>query len=482
MMRQLLLVVVGLITGLPAIGRPLTVDEAVDLALENSHGIEMAEAGEAKARAEVQEAFLAFFPSLNASAGYTRLDQVPYVEFDMGAMTGSDGGGDPCANINVEDLPVGWTVEMAQGMCYMMMGWMAGDPNAEPAQISMGLKDNYFAKLTLEQVVFAGGAMHQSYAASRDLRSSAAEQVRLARQQAAYDAESGFYQLILARKAVEVTGEAQELMDAYVGQLQSVVDVGAGNMADLLAAKSQAASARLDAMRTAHGAQIAERFFKVNVGLPQEEYIELVLDESSRFTELPFPHEDLLVEAINHRPDLASVDDSLKAMRHYRGATWASWLPAIILMGNLNFKNPNYALEPEWYGSADVTVVANWALWDRGQALKRGSAMAASIAQLKSQRELLAEMMGVEVETAASSFEEALAELDVADIGLQASEEAYRLEHERFENGVSNNTQLLAAHAARSGAKLSMLQAETQLRISHAALRKALGVDPEVNP
>ena len=482
MMRQRLLVLVGLLAGLPAFGRPLTVEEAVDLALENSHGIEMAEAGEAKARAEVQEAFLSFFPSLTASAGYTRLDQVPYVEFDMSAIGGdSSGATDPCAAINEDDLPVGWTVEMAQGMCYMMMGWFAGDPNAEPAQISMGLNDNYFAKLTLEQVVFAGGAMHQSYAAARDLRASASEQVRLARQQAAYDAESGFYQLMLAREAVVLTKEAQELMDAYVDQLQGVVDVGSGSKADLLAAKSQAASARLDAMRTAHGAQIAERFFKVTIGLPQDEPIELVLDESSRFTDLPLPHDDLLVEAITNRPDLASVDDSLKAMRHYRGATWASWLPAIILMGNLNFKNPNYALEPEWYRSADVTVVANWALWDRGQALKRGSAMAASIAQLKSQRELLTEMMGVEIETAASSFVEALAELDVAGIGLEASEEAYRLEQQRFENGVANNTQLLAAHTARSGAKLSLLQAETQLRISHAALRKALGVDPEVN-
>ena len=152
---------------------------------------------------------------------------------------------------------------------------------------------------------------------------------------------------------------------------------------------------------------------------------------------------------------------------------------AQVVCANL-FKNPNYALEPEWYRSADITVVANWALWDRGQALKRGSAMAASIAQLRSQRELLTEMMSVEIESAASSFEEALAERDVAATGLEASEEAYRLEQERFQNGVANNTRLLAAHPARSGAKL--LQAETKLRISHAALRKALGVDPEENP
>ncbi|MBW1880981.1 MAG: TolC family protein [Deltaproteobacteria bacterium] len=472
-------VLLGLLVPALALGGTLTVEEATELALVHSHGIRAAEAGEEKARAEAHEALLQFFPKLTASAGYTRLDQVPFVTFDLSQMSG--GGGDPCADISEEELPEGWTVDMAASFCYMIMGWLVGDPNAAASVIPMGLKDNYFAKLTVEQVVFAGGALHQAHAATRDLHRAAEEQVRLAQQKAVYDAQAGFYQLVLAREAVKVTEEASETIDAYVRDLQAIVDVGAGSRADLLAAQAQQSQAQLDAMRSAHGAKVAEMAFKVMLGLPQEEPLELVMDEEAPSWDLPVGREGLLSEAYRRRPDLGALDSNIDALRHYGGATWASWLPAVVVMGNLNWKNPNYSLEPEWYRSADITVAASWNLWDRGAALHRHRAARASARQLSSHRELLAEMMGVEVQMAVSSFDEAAAELEVAEAGLAQAEEAYRLEHERFLYGMANNTQLLGAHTALSGARLSRLQAQTQLRISHAAVRKAVGWDPEVN-
>jgi outer membrane protein TolC len=46
---------------------------------------------------------------------------------------------------------------------------------------------------------------------------------------------------------------------------------------------------------------------------------------------------------------------------------------------------------------------------------------------------------------------------------------------------VVNRTELLTAQTGLSGAELSVLTAETTMRISYAALRKAVGMDPEVS-
>ena len=70
----------------------LTVDKAVQMALDHSYQIDGAEAGEVKARAEATEAVLQHFPKASIAGGYTRLDQAPYVEFDTSDFLGGGGG------------------------------------------------------------------------------------------------------------------------------------------------------------------------------------------------------------------------------------------------------------------------------------------------------------------------------------------------------------------------------------------------------
>ena len=466
----------------PVHARTLTVDQAVAIALDQDLGIEAARAAEQGAQAEAQKALLSMFPSLGSSAGWTRLGEVPYVEFDMSSMYGSgDTTTSTCDDISEDDLPTGWTVEMAVGMCEMIMGWMAPDTSGEPVVIEMGLANNYFAQLTLEQVLFAGGAMHQARRATKDFHSASVEGVRYAEHQAAYTAEQLFYGVVMARQAAEVTGQAQELVDAYAVTLGNMVEAGVASRADLLAAQAQASQAKLDAMKAAHGARLAETTLKATLRIPMDEVLELSVSSDYPST-LPAERERLLDLALRRRPELGQLDYTLDGMDHLANAAWASWLPAVVVQGNLAWKNPNYALEQEWYRSANLTVAASWTLWDRGVGMLGHKAAKASWSQLRAQREQLERMLEVEIQMALTSFDESLAQLEVARTGVDQAEEALRLEQDRFEQGMVNNTELLAAQTALSGARLALLQAETGIHLSHAALRKAVGDEPEVTP
>lgn len=463
-----------------ASARTLTPEEAVALALERTHSVRAAEAELEAAQIETQKAFMQFFPKVSATASYTYLNPVPYLEFDMSAFSGS-GNTDACSNIDPATLPAGWTPEMAEDFCLMLMGWMAPTPTeGSGSAIPMGLADNYQVQLQVEQVLFAGGALHQSYQGQRARTAASASNLRLVRQTAAYDAEAGFYQLALARRAEEVTAEAQAMMEALVRDLSALVEVGMGARADLLAAEAQSAQARLAAMRAAHGADLAEAAYKVRLGLSQEDTLELVFPSSA--PTLAEAREGLAKRALAHRADVAMLDHNLDALRHMERAALGSWLPALAIVGNLQGKNPNYAMEPEWYSSGNITLAASWNLWDRGAALQSARGVQANLRQLSAQRDLLQKMSEVEVKSSLSSFDEALAEVEVAAAGLRSAEEALRLETERNAVGMANTTQLLQTHTALSNARLSQLQAETQVHLAHAALRKAIGEDPKENP
>jgi outer membrane protein TolC len=267
-----------------------------------------------------------------------------------------------------------------------------------------------------------------------------------------------------------------------VQELSNLASVGMASQADLLAAQARQSQTRLDALRAAHGSELAEMVFKVTLGLPADEPLDLLVDDLPPVGDLPRDAAALRDLAISRRPDLAALDRSLDAMEHYARASRASWLPSLVLQGDLGWKNPDYSLEPNWYRTSDLVLAASWSLWDRGQALTRTRAMRASRAQLAAQRSLLADMLGVEIRSALSTFDEAAVEVEVATAGLAQASESLRMEQERFQQGMANNTQILAAQAALAGARLARLQAETKLRTSHAALRKAAGVDPGVNP
>jgi len=483
MNKHLTLIPLALLLAGPAQARSLTVDQAVSVALNQDLGIEAAEAAELQAQAEAQKALLAMLPGLSAAGGWTRLGTVPYVEFDTSAMFGGGdtGGGSACDDINEADLPAGWTVEMAVGMCEMIMVWMTPDVSSEPTVLQMGLANNYFAQITAEQVLFAGGAMHQARRATKDFHSASKEGVRFAEHQAAYTAEQLFYGVVMARQASEVTRQAQDMVEAYAVTLGDMVDAGVASRADLLSAQAQASQATLDAMKAAHGARLAEATLKATLRLPMDEPLELVVDPDYP-SSLPAERDRLLDMALRLRPELGQLDYTLDGMDHLASAAWASWLPAVVAQGNLGWRNPNMGLEQEWYRSADFTVAASWTIWDRGAGVLGHKAAQASWAQLRAQREQLARMLEVEVQMALTSFDESMAQIGVARTGSQQAEEALRLETDRFEQGMVNNTELLAAQTALAGARLSVLQAETGIHLSHAALRKAVGDKPEVSP
>ena len=63
-----------------AVPLQLTLDDAIEIALEHGHNLGIAEAGEDAARARVWQARSAFLPAVSASASYTRLDETPYMD------------------------------------------------------------------------------------------------------------------------------------------------------------------------------------------------------------------------------------------------------------------------------------------------------------------------------------------------------------------------------------------------------------------
>ena len=440
-----------------AAGRTYTLSQAVGEALRQSDAVVVAEAKTDMERAKADEALLMFFPRVGLTGGWAHLDSVPYVE----------------QTVDFADwLPADLTENP-------LFGDMFADMEPVTLQLEFGRQDMFQFQLQAEQILFAGTGLHRQRAMAMAQLRSAREEERTAEHEVVHQAEELFWKLALARQALQVTEEAIETAGTHVELLEAFVEVGLASDADLMAARVQLASLRLNALRARQGVDLAEAAFRMIMHVPDGESIELDVDagqlplgvdvEASALTEL----------ARDSRPEMKVLGEQMTSVRHAAGASWASWLPALALQGNVHLKNPDRANEPNFYWSADITVGMQWQLWDRGTALSRNRQAKAGMRQIEAYRRQLRDGIKLEIDIALAAYREADEQRVVAGEVVGLAEESLRLAKLNFGEGVARNVDVLEAQTVLSKARLDSLSAETNYRIAVAGLRKATGLDVE---
>jgi len=449
---------IALVVVSPASARTFTLHEAVTDAVVRSDAVAAAEAKSAGAKAQADEALAMLFPALTFSGGWAHLDTAPYTDVTL----------DP-AELFSEDL-----IEMLENFAGM-------EVTEQTFRLYMGKEDNFQFQLQAEQIVFAGTALHRQRAMKIAQLRSAEEEERIARHEVAYQAEHLFWQLALARQAMEVTAQAIQTAETHVGLLEAFVEVGLASEADLMAAKVQLASLRLTELQTRQGASLAENAFRTIVHVPDDEAVELDLSQGGMPLQLPADPDAVAEVARESRPEMRMLGHQHDSTRHAAGAAWSSWLPQIAVYGNVYLKNPDRALEPNFYWSADFMVGLQWKLWDRGAALYRNRQARAGLNQIDAMRRQLRDGIELEIDQAHAALREAEEQETVAGEAVELAQESLRLVQLNFGEGMARNVDVLEAQTALSKARLDALEAQIKYRIAEAGLRKAVGMDLEGN-
>ena len=437
--------------------RTYTLEEAVGEALRQSDTVEVARAKTEIEKARADEALLMFFPKAALTGGWAHLDSVPYVEqtVDFAEWLPSDLTENP------------------------LFGDMFADMEPVTLQLEFGRQDMFQFQLQAEQILFGGTGLHRQRAMAMAQLRSAREEERTAEHEVVHQAEELFWRLALARQARQVTEEAIETANTHVELLGAFVEVGLASDADLMAARVQLASLRLNSLQARQGVELAEAAFRMIMHVPDGETIELDVENGRLPLGMEVEATALTEIARDSRPEMRVLGEQMTSVRHAAGGAWATWLPGIALQANVHLKNPDRANEPEFYWSADIAVGLQWQLWDRGAALSRNRQARAGIRQIEAYRRQLRDGIKLEIDVAMAAYREADEQRVVAGEVVELAEESLRLTRLNFGEGVARNVDVLEAQTALSKARLDSLGAETNYRIAVAGLRKATGLDVE---
>ena len=437
-LRWGLTVALSLIAASPAAADTLRVDAdtAVEMALAASQRVVAADARIGAAQLTVDAADAARLPVVGASAAVSQRSAVP----EFAAATGG--------------------------------------PGTEPVVIFPNIETAYAAGIGVKQPLYAGGGIQAGREAARHGLAAADSSQDLTRLDLGYEARGSYWWAIAADAALGAAEAQERRALRLLDDARALRRAGMAVDADVLGAEARAASAQLDVVRTA--TELSSRLADLRslLGLAGDVDLELADRGTHALPPLPAPLDELLAAAFGSRPELAIADVRIAEALATERSVNAARKPAVGLSAHWDLERPNnryLPLEDAWNDAWSVGLRATWTVFDGRRTAAEAAAVRAEAQAMAADRDELARLVRLQVETARLELEaalEAVASADASRAAAAAREEASR---ERYAAGLAPIVEMLDAQAELTDAEVAQITVRVTAWIATAALERAIG-------
>jgi outer membrane protein len=416
---------------------PLSVHEAVQIALKNNPTIKASVDYADAVRQGITVAKAARYPKLDFSEGFTRGNNPVYV-FGTLLTQHQFTATDFALNVLNTPLPL----------------------------------DNFQTEFTGSVPLFDAGQSSRMVRNARLTTQIAGDQRQRTEQQVIFQVVNAYSNELLAREAVRV---AQSAVDAARSDLQNArarQEQGMAVPSDLLSAQVQLAAAQQDLLTAQNAVAIAKAGLNVAIGFPENAPTHI----EGRLTEAQFAAgslEERQSRALMSRPDYLAVQLGRRQAENGTHMAHAELLPKIDLFSSWALDNQMLTTRGGSNWAVGATLTFN--VFDGGAKLARLTEEHARERQATALQEQLNSAIRFQVEEAFLNLTTAKQRVGVARGAVSEAKESLRILQNRYQAGLATMTSVLQAETARTNAENSYLNAVYDYRVSYAALELATG-------
>ena len=284
------------------------------------------------------------------------------------------------------------------------------------------------------------------------------------------------YFTVRARKdLVAVAAETLDNQRRHLQQIEGFVRVGTRPEIDLAQARTDEANARVLLITAQNNYETSKAQLNQTIGVERPTDYEV-----GNETLPPYPNEDkplepLLDDALKARPELSSVEQSLRAQRFIASSVKGAYFPSFVLGASFTDNGP--ALDNlTWNWNAQLQI--SWNIFQG--LLTRSTSREANfnLASIEAQQDALRQSVRLEVEQARLFLRGAKEALVAAEQALDNARIRLRLAERRYQTGVGDVIELGDAQVALTNAAAQEVGARFNVSIGRAQLIKAVGASP----
>ena len=293
----------------------------------------------------------------------------------------------------------------------------------------------------------------------------------------AFEIYSAYWNLFKAQKQVELIEEYTHSLDEDLRKTKDFVDNGLATMNDYLILELQASNTMLQLIDAKNNREIARATFNKSIGLPLTDSTEietkLVLPQSTDFT-----HNELMIEAVNNRQELRSMEFKILAGEDRITAANSNWWPKLYASGNFFLYNVNaetFSMDNEKLQAWFAGLSLSWDLWNWGYTSSRSAQAEEEVLQNKESLELLKEQIEIEVYNAYLNLNSNIEKIKVSQFAVLSAEENFRITKDKYDYQLATTNDLIDAEVELLNSKTKLTISQADYELSKAKLDLAVG-------
>jgi outer membrane protein TolC len=420
---------------------PLTLPQAIDLALKQNRNVRLAQLAVDDSRHKKEEARSAYFPHILNDSKVTHITQLAGVDIPAGAF-----GSFPAT----------------------------GPIPSQSLFLDQGSVTSYTSGSQLEQPFTQMFKIREANRAAAADINTAKVQVSQTQDAIALKVRQLYYGILVAQ--LKQQAAAEQVAASQVKLQESVDEVKRGEALDVAVLESNASA--LDAKQTAlvQRLQIHNLTLSLNdlLGLPLN--TELTLDADTSAMSLAVPsREECIRIAQENSPEIQAAKQTVIKAKAGLGAAKDAYIPDITGLARYSYQSGIPFLVHN-FGTFGFSL--SYELFDGGRRIAAIKDSRTLLSEAELNLEKVEDEVAVQVETAYDKVEQLLDLVGVAEEVQKARLEASRLTDRRFEQDAALASARAEAHAKAISATASSLEATLGLSLAQGDLKRTIGELP----
>lgn len=330
--------------------------------------------------------------------------------------------------------------------------------------------NNFRSVVSVQKTIFDQRQMSSRITQANIGKNQAELNAEFARQNLRFAIIKQFYGTILAQEQVKVSTDSLKATEANRKKAKDLTEVGMTTEADYLAAEVEYANTEQQKLEAESNLIVSLSALNISLGSNPENAYEFNANLQEKYFQIE-SQENLLRLAFENRADYQKAVLAVKNSAEQTKALKNTKLPRVDAFANYGYSSPYIA-----NGSADYTVGVslNYTIYDAGRKSRIEQTASAEIIA-EAEKENLANQIRLEVIKSYQNYQTSRAKIQVSIKAITQAEEALRIIQDRYKFGVSTITEVLRAENALVRAKQNLLSARHDYYVAYASILLATG-------
>lgn len=435
--------------------RVLTLEEAIQMALENNTDIKVSRMNSDKSRAAVREAFGYALPSLDASASFSRFLKKPKMPFP-----------------DFEALLTNATYSILFDENVIPRDDSKYVPVETKLQ-SFVQTNNYEASLTLTQVLF-NSAVFRGIGASQVYYDLSLSELRNTISKTKLNVERAFYGSLVTKELLEITRASYENAQENLRNVNALHKQGFVSDFDKMQAEVRTENIRPVLMQMENMLKTTLNDLKLVIGIDQSMDIDVSGKIIYNPEDLP-AEEDIIDYALVNNYSLQTMKLKMDLDEAFIDLDLSEYWPSLAAFGNFSYAGSSDNWDFQNYNATTVGLSFSMNLWRGNQTKNRVEQSTITYKQSAEQYDLLKEYIVNQVKAKYLELKRVQSLVEAQERNVTLAEKAYDLSSVRYQEGTGNQLEVQNADVELRQARINRLQSVQSYIITKFELEQLMG-------